>query len=211
MKPATWSLDGSCAFGACEYASGEAPDASEGELPPDLMRSALQYVDDNLDSKLSWAQIAAAVGLSAFRFGRAFKLASGVTPRQYVIRCRVARAMKLLQRAEPSIAEIALEVGCSCQSHLTTVFRKHTGTTPGAFRRAARENGPQLDLTAMQAAARGSVREPVTGATERPPALARGGFAQRSTTWNVRVSMSGDHPARHRTSPLVPLASLQES
>ena len=122
------------------------------------MRSALQYVNDNLDSKLSWAQIAAAVGLSEFRFGRSFKLASGVTPHQYVIQCRVARAMKLLERAEASIAEIALEVGCSMPEPPHDGVSQATGTTPGAFRRAARENGPQLDLTAMQAATRGSLR-----------------------------------------------------
>lgn len=188
MKPGTWSLEGSPNFAAGESAMGEAPRTRDGGLPPDVMRSALQYVNDNLDSKLSWAQIAAAVGLSAFTFGRSFKLASGVTPHQYVIHCRVARAMKLLERAEPSIAEIALEVGCSCQSHLTTVFRKHTGTTPGAFRRAARVNGLRLDLTAMQRATRRLLREPIAGATEAPAPLMAARFAQRATTWNVRGS-----------------------
>jgi AraC family transcriptional regulator len=62
-----------------------------------------------------------------------------MTPHQYIIRCRLRRAMKLLARDELTLADIALEVGCSCQSHLTTLFRKHLGTTPGAFRLSARE------------------------------------------------------------------------
>jgi AraC-like DNA-binding protein len=45
--------------------------------------------------------------------------------------------MRLLASSERSIVDIALDVGCSCQSHLTTMFRKHTGTTPGSFRRAS--------------------------------------------------------------------------
>ena len=117
----------------------------------ELLRSALQYVNENLESRLTWAQIAAAVGLSAFKFGRSFRLASGVTPHQYVVYCRVRRAMHLLERAELAIAEIALEVGCSCQSHLTAMFRKHTGTTPGAFRRAAQESRRELDEAATRA------------------------------------------------------------
>jgi len=38
-----------------------------------------------------------------------------------------------------SIAEIALEVGCSCQTHLTNLFRKCAGTTPSACRTAANQ------------------------------------------------------------------------
>jgi len=47
--------------------------------------------------------------------------------------------MKLLAREDLTLADIALEVGCSCQSHLTMLFRKHLGTTPGAFRVSARQ------------------------------------------------------------------------
>jgi AraC family transcriptional regulator len=96
-----------------------------------------QYVHDNLHSKLKWDQIAAAVGMKKFGFGRAFKLATGVSPRQYVIRCRIIRAMGLLARGAGRLADIARAVGCSNQSHFTNLFRKHIGTTPGAFRRAA--------------------------------------------------------------------------
>jgi AraC-like DNA-binding protein len=147
-------------------------------LPRELLRSALQYVDENLDSGLSWAQLAAAVGSNAFDFGRGFKLASGVTPHQYVMRRRVSRAMTLLEREELSIAEIALEVGCSCQSHFTTMFRKRTGTTPGAFRRAARERRRLADVAATRGPAR-QQREPIGGAGRNRLPAARQAEVQR--------------------------------
>jgi transcriptional regulator GlxA family with amidase domain len=81
--------------------------------------------------------MAAAVGLDAFKFGRRFKQSTGMTPHRYVTRCRVRRAMKLLAQGDLGIVDIALEVGCACQSHFTSLFRKHTGTTPGVFRRVA--------------------------------------------------------------------------
>ncbi len=108
-------------------------------LPRDALRCAIRFVHDNLDSKLKWDEMAAALGLDPFTFGRRFKLGTGMTPHQYVIRCRIRRAMRLLARGELTLAEIALEVGCACQSHLTTLFRKHLGTTPGAFRESASE------------------------------------------------------------------------
>jgi AraC family transcriptional regulator len=103
------------------------------------LRRAIRFVNANLDSKLKWDEIASVVGLDPFTFGRGFKLSTGMTPHQYIIRCRLRRAMKLLANKELTLADIALEVGCSCQSHLTTLFRKHLGTTPGAFRVAAQE------------------------------------------------------------------------
>jgi AraC-like DNA-binding protein len=122
-------------------------------LARDVLRRAIRFVNDNLDSKLKWDEIATVVGLDPFTFGRGFKQATGMTPHQYIIRCRLRRAMRLLARDELTLADIAIEVGFSCQSHLTNQFRKHLGTTPGAFRGSARvgqRRVPQF-ITAMTA------------------------------------------------------------
>jgi AraC family transcriptional regulator len=116
----------------------------EPKLARDVLRTAIRFVNDNLDSKLKWNDIAAAVGLDPFTFGRGFKQATGITPHQYIIRCRIRRAMRLLTQEDLTLADIALEVGCSCQSHLTTLFRKHLGTTPGAVRVSARDRGGRV-------------------------------------------------------------------
>jgi transcriptional regulator GlxA family with amidase domain len=122
------------------YAQGANTQVRSPKLSYAVLRRALRYINDNLDSKLTWHEIASRIGVNAFGFGRSFKLSTGMTPHQYVIRCRVRRAMKLLGRDELGIIDIALEVGCTCQSHLTTLFRKYTGTTPGAFRSAVRDS-----------------------------------------------------------------------
>lgn len=102
-----------------------------------LLRT-VRYIHGNLDSKLTWERLASAVGVDLSEFGRGFKMSTGVTPHQYVIGCRLRRAVKLLQCAEMGIADIALEVGRACQSHLTTLFGKYLGTTPGALRKAVK-------------------------------------------------------------------------
>ena len=127
------------------------PPERDPRLARDVLRRAIRFVNENLDTKLKWDEIATTVGMDPFTFGRGFKLATAMTPHQYIIRCRLRRAMRLLARDELTLADIALEVGCSCQSHLTTLFRKHLGTTPGAFRgsaRVGRRRPPHFD-TAM--------------------------------------------------------------
>jgi transcriptional regulator GlxA family with amidase domain len=124
--------------------AGQKPPERDPRLARDVLRHAMRFVNENLDTKLKWDEIAIAVGLDPFTFGRGFKLATGMTPHQYIIRCRLRRAMRLLARHELTLADIALEVGCSCQSHLTTLFRKHLGTTPGVFRGSAREGRRRL-------------------------------------------------------------------
>ncbi|HWZ74782.1 MAG TPA: AraC family transcriptional regulator [Casimicrobiaceae bacterium] len=124
--------------------AAQKPPERDPRLTREVLRRSIRFVNDNLDTKLKWGEIAIALGLDPFTFGRGFKLATGMTPHQYIIRCRLRRAMRLLARDELTLADVALEVGCSCQSHLTTLFRKHLGTTPGAFRGSAREGQRRL-------------------------------------------------------------------
>lgn len=122
-------------------------------LAPHALRRALNHIDDNLDGSLTWEDIAAALGMNHFTLGRAFRASTGMTLHQYVTERRVHRARQLLAQGAVSIADVALEVGFSCQSHLTTQFRKHTGTTPAAFRRAAACSVGPLAAAAHAAAA----------------------------------------------------------
>ena len=140
-------------FRRTRHAPRYAPPPPEQRLTRDTLRRAVRFVHDYIDTKLTWDDIADAIGMDRYAFGRRFKLTTGITPHQYVIRCRLRRAMRLLARDELTLADIALEVGVSCQSHLTNLFRKHLGTTPGAIRESARvgrRRGPQF-ITATTA------------------------------------------------------------
>jgi AraC-like DNA-binding protein len=124
-------------FGRAGDAPAYAPPPPDQRLTRDTLRRVVRFVNDNIDSKLTWEDIADEIGMDSYVFGRRFKLTAGMTPHRYVIRCRMRKAMKLLADGHSSLADIALEIGCSCQSHFTTLFRNHVGTTPGEFRRKA--------------------------------------------------------------------------
>ena len=78
-----------CARQTAEEAARKPPER-DSRLARDVLRRAVRFVNDNLDSKLRWNEIAAIVDLDPFTFGRGFKLATGMTPHQYIIRCRLA-------------------------------------------------------------------------------------------------------------------------
>ncbi|MEM7641848.1 MAG: helix-turn-helix transcriptional regulator, partial [Pseudomonadota bacterium] len=60
--------------------------------------------------------------------------ATGLSPHQFLLRRRIARAKDMLRTSVMPLAEIAVATGFSSQSHMTDVFRQKVGTTPGKYR-----------------------------------------------------------------------------
>ncbi|WP_136626558.1 AraC family transcriptional regulator [Bradyrhizobium macuxiense] len=93
------------------------------------------FVDTNLESEIRLESMASACGLSTKSFIRIFKASTGKSPYQYVIAARIERAKRLIEEEQEGLAEVALRCGFSHQEHLTRVFRRLTGQTPGQYRR----------------------------------------------------------------------------
>jgi AraC family transcriptional regulator len=98
------------------------------------LRRATDYIEAHLDEALSLLTLAEEAGLSAVHFAREFKRLTGSAPHQYVLGRRLEQASAMLTQGDWSISEIALNVGFSSQSHLTTAFRRVYGITPAAYR-----------------------------------------------------------------------------
>lgn len=104
-----------------------------GGLSSDKLRQAIDYIQAHLAENLSLEAIATEVGMSRFYFCRLFKQSIGITPYQYLIKCRIDRAKVLLRQRKLGITDIAVEVGFSNQSHFTKHFKRIVGKTPKKF------------------------------------------------------------------------------
>jgi AraC family transcriptional regulator len=107
-----------------------------GALSWSRLRRVEQHVQDRLHTDLSLADLADVVGLSKYHFSRRFKARTGQSPYQFVIYERVRAARRRLRETTQPLAQIALDVGFSSQSHFTRTFKRHVGVTPGQYRRA---------------------------------------------------------------------------
>jgi AraC family transcriptional regulator len=101
------------------------------------LRRIREFVEANLDDDIRLEAMANACGLGTKAFLRAFKASVGTSPYQYVIAVRVERAKALLDVQSLGLAEIALRCGFSHQEHLTRMFSRLVGQTPGRYRRRA--------------------------------------------------------------------------
>jgi AraC family transcriptional regulator len=112
--------------------------AEGGRLSRKRLHRVERYVHAHLDGDLSLDDLAQEVGLSKYHFARRFKERTGQSPYQFIIYERVRTARRLLRATTRPLAQIALDVGFSSQSHLTRTFKRHVGVPPGQYRTAWR-------------------------------------------------------------------------
>lgn len=114
------------------------PPQHSGGLTYKQVKRVRDYVDQNLEGRITLSEMAQAANLSVCHFVRQFQKKFGRTPYIYVTEQRLERVKKLL--AHPSIPQkvIATKCGFSDQSHMARVFGKAFDITPGEFRKQMR-------------------------------------------------------------------------
>ncbi len=108
----------------------ERPDARPA--PSVAIAAARSLIDDDPLGPITLAKLAKVSGLSRFQLLRAFAKATGFTPHAYLIQRRIDLARGLIVRGT-ALAEAALASGFADQSHMTRVFVRKYGVSPGAY------------------------------------------------------------------------------
>jgi AraC family transcriptional regulator len=107
-------------------------------LGRERLSRVIDYIDTYLANDLSVGELSGVACLSPYHFGKMFKRAMEQSVHQYVTARRIDRSKSLLSSRALSLSEIALSVGFQDQSQFTTIFKRHTGVTPGAYTRVVR-------------------------------------------------------------------------
>jgi AraC-like DNA-binding protein len=92
-------------------------------------------IEANIANGLDLRHLARAVGVSRFQVIRDFKLVTGLTPGTYIRNRRFRLACRLIAQGS-ELSAAAAAAGFADQSHLTRVFKRSQGITPGMFRQA---------------------------------------------------------------------------
>jgi AraC family transcriptional regulator len=110
------------------------PSAAAEHAPAWLLR-ARDMLHDRAYDALDITELAREVGVEPARLARAFRARFRVPLGTYQRQLRLDRAADQLITSDAALGRIALQAGFYDQSHFTRHFRRHTGQTPGEFRR----------------------------------------------------------------------------
>jgi AraC-like DNA-binding protein len=100
--------------------------------PPAPVTRAVEALQDDPARAVSLAELSALAGLSRFHFLRSFRTATGLAPHAFQVQARLHLARRLILAGQP-LAAVAVDAGFADQSHLTRLFARSYGTTPGRY------------------------------------------------------------------------------
>ena len=114
------------------------------KLPVDMKKvmqfnELFQFVKEHLDSQLSIGNMAEFMGWSDAYFSRVFHSVFHITPKQYMIRELIARAIALLNDTGKSIKEVAAELKFSSEFNFSRFIHHYTNFTPSELRKHQKE------------------------------------------------------------------------
>ena len=108
---------------------------NEGEHSEnDYLTTARRYIKAHYSEDITVEQVASHVGISRKYLFAIFKRSLGVSPKEYIIDCRIKRAKEFLCDRGLSVANIAYSVGYKDPLNFSKMFKLKTGSSPSEYR-----------------------------------------------------------------------------
>jgi AraC family transcriptional regulator len=104
-------------------------------MHPRLLRRLRDWMESNLHRDITLMAMAREANYSSTHLLRSFRASTGMTPHQYLLERRVAKAEGLLRDKGRRLIDIASQCGFASQAHFTQIFKTRRGLTPGRYRR----------------------------------------------------------------------------
>jgi two-component system response regulator YesN len=101
------------------------------------MTDVIRFVKSQPSVDFRLEDLARRVGLSLSRFKVRFKLETGMSPRQFILRTKIEAACARLLEGRESIGKIAFDMGFPTSQYFATVFHRFEGVSPKVYRQNA--------------------------------------------------------------------------
>ena len=96
---------------------------------------AIDYIYDNLHSRITIDDLSDYIGLSPAYFSKLFKKEVGLPVNEYIRRQKIETAKNMLTYSDISISQISSILAFPSQSYFTEIFKTYTGLTPSNYRK----------------------------------------------------------------------------
>jgi AraC-like DNA-binding protein len=101
---------------------------------------AFALIENRLGADLRLAAIAEEQGMSVDSFSAAFSRSIGIAPKEYISRRINEKALIMVGHGDKKMKEIAETLRFNDEFYFSRFFKKMNGTSPSAYREAARKN-----------------------------------------------------------------------
>lgn len=95
---------------------------------------SVNYIKTNLHLPISVKELCKVIGITQPYLYRVFIQEIGISPKQYISKCKLAEARKLLANTDFSISLIANSIGYESVLEFSKFFSKQTGSSPTTYR-----------------------------------------------------------------------------
>lgn len=119
--------------GQSQYAESPVGVADDEDFGP-----VLDWMIAHLEQPFAMAEVARRFGFSLRTFQRRFKEIATLSPHQWLVQQRVAKARELLESSDRNVEQIATQSGLGSAANLRKHLARHLGTTPRGYRSAFR-------------------------------------------------------------------------
>ncbi len=102
------------------------------------IHEALRLMNGQLATELDLKKLAGELKVSYTWFRRSFLQHTGLSPHQYHLQLRIARARSLLTDSTLTIQQTAYQAGFESEQYFCRLFKNKTGLTPGQWREQTR-------------------------------------------------------------------------
>jgi len=98
-----------------------------------IVQSAVMYINENVDKRLTLKDISKSVGYSVSYISAVFKKHLGTSLINYFLKVRITRAKQLIEENKYSFNEIAEMLGFDSVQYFSTQFKKIAKLTPSQY------------------------------------------------------------------------------
>ncbi|MBR2908384.1 MAG: helix-turn-helix transcriptional regulator [Clostridia bacterium] len=111
------------------YSNAEEREARTATETDAFLRKVILYIDEHLDEKISLDDLSRATSRSKSSFCHLFEAKMNISPKQYILRKKLALADKLIGEGTPPTVA-AMQVGYENYSDFYRIYRRHFGISP---------------------------------------------------------------------------------